>query len=128
LTGEVDVATRSKIVADFSADPSVRFLLATIGVGSEGLTLTAANHVIFLNLWWNPSSNNQARDRVIRIGQTKDVYVRILVSANTVEEQLLQLLRRKQLLFDALVRPVPPRVRADLARTLAVTGSARPAH
>lgn len=108
LTGAADIETRRKAVNDFSTDPFVKVLLATIGVGAEGLTLTAANKLYFVNLWWNPSTNNQARDRLIRIGQTRDVEVTVLVAKGTVEEHLLETLQRKQMLFDSLIKPTEP--------------------
>src|SRR5690606_34993763 len=45
--------------------------------GGVGLTLTAANHVIHLSRWWNPAVEDQATDRVFRIGQTRDVHVHL---------------------------------------------------
>ena len=70
---------------------------------SEGLTLTEANHVLFVNRWWNPSSNQQARDRVVRIGQERIVEVRNFVISGTVEERVSELLEAKELTFDELI-------------------------
>ena len=72
-------------------------------VASEGLTLTEANHVLFVNRWWNPSANAQAADRVLRIGQHRPVTVYYFVARNTVEDRLESLLERKQMDFDQLV-------------------------
>ena len=72
-------------------------------VASEGLTLTEANHAIFINRWWNPSTNSQAVDRIVRIGQHKPVTVYYLTSSNTVEDRLQALLDRKELTFAQLI-------------------------
>ena len=72
-------------------------------VGSEGLTLTEATQVVFINRWWNPSANAQAVDRVVRIGQTQAVDVYYLTCANTVEDRLQPMLDRKSLTFDELI-------------------------
>ena len=70
---------------------------------SEGLTLTAANHVLFINEWWNPSTNQQARDRVIRLGQERGVRVYRFMCRDTIEETLDGILHRKEALFGQVV-------------------------
>ena len=64
-------------------------------MGSEGLTLTEANHVIFLNEWWNPSSNRQAEDRVNRIGQQNHTFFHVLRSSKTIDENIGMILDNK---------------------------------
>ena len=59
------------------------------------MTLTEASTVIFLNEWWNPSSNRQAEDRVNRIGQKKVVNIYVLRSINSIDENISQILERK---------------------------------
>ena len=95
LTGEMDNATREGQLERFKADSSSTALLASTRVGGEGLTLTEANHVIFINEWWNPSSNLQARDRVVRIGQTRTVQVYSFRCRGTIEETLDRILETK---------------------------------
>ena len=103
ITGQTDSAARSSIVKAFqsSSDPFV--LLCSIRATAEGLTLTAANHVVFLNEWWNPAVNAQARDRVNRIGQKRAVYVYRLRSQGTVESKIDDLLASKSELFRKIV-------------------------
>lgn len=103
LLGEQSTDTRQSSVSDFKNLDKVRFLLASSRVGGEGLTLTEANHVIFFNEWWNPSSNDQARDRVVRVGQKKGVLVYTFVCRQTIEEMLLNILRHKRATFDDVV-------------------------
>src|SRR5699024_11285375 len=69
------------------------------------LTLTAANHVVHLDRWWNPAVENQATDRAFRIGQRRDVSVHKLVSAGTVEERIDSLLTEKQARSDLTIAP-----------------------
>ena len=103
ITGQTGSTARTGIVDSFqtAAEPSV--LLCSTRATAEGLTLTAANHVIFLNEWWNPAVNAQARDRVNRIGQQRDVFVHRLRAEGTVESRLDEILRTKAALFEEIV-------------------------
>ena len=69
FTGELDSSSRDQVLTKFKKDPMINVLNLNSHIGSEGLTLVEASNVIFLNEWWNPSSNRQAEDRVNRIGQ-----------------------------------------------------------
>ena len=103
LTGELELDERQRAVQRFKSDSNCAALLASMRVASEGLTLTEANHVIFINRWWNPSTNSQAIDRVMRIGQHRPVTVYYLTCTNTVEDRLQPLLDRKELTFAQLI-------------------------
>jgi SNF2 family DNA or RNA helicase len=103
LDGSVKATDRSGLIQRFRREPDVTALLATIWVAGEGLTLTEANHAIFLSEWWNPSTNRQARDRLVRIGQTRKVKVYRFICSNTVEEALVRVLDRKAALYSGLV-------------------------
>ncbi|CAD6960300.1 unnamed protein product [Tilletia laevis] len=74
------------------------FLIST-RAGGVGLNLTAANHVWLLDYWWNTSVENQAIDRIHRLGQTKAVTVHRYMIENTIEERIIRIQKRK----DALV-------------------------
>lgn len=80
-------------------------MLLSLRAGGTGLTLTAANHVVHLDRWWNPAVENQATDRAFRIGQRRDVMVHKLVSAGTVEERIDTVLQEKQELADLTIAP-----------------------
>lgn len=67
--------------------------------GGVGLNLTAANHVIHFDRWYNPSVENQATDRVFRIGQTKTVFVHKLICEGTFEEKINLMIEKKKVLF-----------------------------
>ena len=73
---------------DFNKDPSVFIGLLTTKVGGFGLNLTGADRAIILDPDWNPANDNQAVDRVFRIGQKKDVIVYRLVTMGTIEEKI----------------------------------------
>ena len=79
-------------------------LLANARSASEGLTLTEASTVIFLNEWWNPSSNRQAEDRVNRIGQTEPVIIYNLRALQTIDTNLAKILEKKSLLEKAFLQ------------------------
>ena len=112
LTGELNLAQRERAVQRFKADSSCSVLLASMRVASEGLTLTEANHVIFINRWWNPSTNSQAIDRVVRIGQRRSVTVYYLTCVDTIEDRLQPLLDRKRITFTQLIDALQYRPKA----------------
>lgn len=103
LTGQMDPAERETALRSFKHDKKVVALLCSSRVGGEGLTLTEANHVVFVNEWWNPSANVQARDRVVRIGQNRIVHVHRFRCRNTIEDVLDQILERKADMFAGIV-------------------------
>jgi SNF2 family DNA or RNA helicase len=103
IRGELSVDDRKNVIDEFKGNPEVVVLLASTKVAAEGLTLTEANNVIFVNKWWNPSSNLQARDRVVRIGQKKVVQVISFKTKKTLEESLERILIDKQRTFDQVV-------------------------
>ena len=67
------------------------------------MTLTEANHAVFINEWWGPSANAQARDRVVRLGQERVVHVHRFRCKGTIEEVLDQILARKSEAFANIV-------------------------
>jgi len=101
--GSLDSNERASILKKFKHNSSTSCLLCSGKIAGEGLNLTEANNVIFLNEWWNPSSNDQARDRVLRIGQTKTVNVYNLRTKNTVEESLEIILQTKTKITDNVI-------------------------
>ena len=103
MEGALDISQRNEMLRSFKEDDEEFVLLASTGVAREGLTLTEANHVIFFNEWWNPSANNQARDRVVRIGQTRAAQIHKFVCKNTIEENLQRILQKKEELFSKVL-------------------------
>ena len=98
INGEIDKDERERRLKTFKDTENTNVLVLNIAIGSEGLNLTEANVVIFLNEWWNPSTNRQAEDRVNRIGQHKDVEIHILRSLKTIDINLEKILTNKNIL------------------------------
>ncbi|HEX7238790.1 MAG TPA: SNF2-related protein, partial [Longimicrobiaceae bacterium] len=88
LHGGTSRPARDALVARFQAPDGPSVLLLSLRAGGTGLNLTAANHVVHFDRWWNPAVEDQATDRAFRIGQRRDVQVRKLVCAGTLEEIL----------------------------------------
>lgn len=103
FVGEMDAEARERTLDRFRTDEDAFVLLASTRIGGEGLTLTEANHVFLINQWWNPSASDQARDRVVRIGQRRSVRVYRFCCRGTLEEDLERILERKRELFDDMV-------------------------
>ncbi len=91
---------RGQLIAKFQGDTKTRVFVATLLTGGIGIDLTAASIVIHYDRWWNASKENQATDRVHRIGQNKNVQVFKLITKDTFEEKIDRLIRRKQDLFE----------------------------
>jgi len=103
LDGSTPTKKRPKMVETFNDDEGPPVFLISLKAGGTGLTLTAADHVIHLDPWWNPAVEAQATDRAHRIGQDKPVVAYKIVARGTVEEQILVLQDRKRELFEATV-------------------------
>jgi non-specific serine/threonine protein kinase len=104
LHGGVPRAQRDTMVTEFqNPEIDVPIMVLSLKAGGTGLNLTAANHVIHYDRWWNPAVENQATDRAFRIGQRKDVLVRKLVCAGTLEDRIDQLIASKRDLADRVV-------------------------
>ncbi|MEU4472904.1 DEAD/DEAH box helicase [Micromonospora sp. NPDC023888] len=103
LHGGLGKAERDAMVQRFqSADGPPLFVLS-LKAGGTGLTLTAANHVVHVDRWWNPAVEDQATDRAFRIGQRRRVQVRKFVCAGTVEEKVAAMIADKRSLAQRVV-------------------------
>ena len=105
VSGEDSLDDRARLIKKFKTDEKCFVLLCSARVGSEGLNLTEANNVIFFNEWWNPSLNDQARDRVIRIGQKKNVEIYKFRQHETIENRLEQIQNLKMDLTKKMISP-----------------------
>ncbi|WP_228809948.1 DEAD/DEAH box helicase [Nocardia otitidiscaviarum] len=103
LHGGVPKQRRDAMVTRFQESDGPPLLLLSLKAGGTGLNLTAANHVVHLDRWWNPAVENQATDRAFRIGQRRDVQVRKLVCVDTIEERIDDMLSGKRQLADLTV-------------------------
>ncbi|KAJ7660054.1 SNF2 family N-terminal domain-containing protein [Mycena rosella] len=98
--GDMSAKQREQAVQVFMSKDKARVMLMSLKCGGVGLNLTRANNVIALDLGWSPAIDQQAQDRVHRLGQTRKVLVKRLVIENTVEDRILALQERKQGLAD----------------------------
>lgn len=102
LHGGTPVATRGKLVREFQDPGGPPFFVLSVKAAGTGLTLTAANHVVHFDRWWNPAVENQASDRAYRIGQKRNVLIHKFVTPGTLEERIDEMIKAKQGLADAL--------------------------
>jgi SNF2 family DNA or RNA helicase len=103
LHGGVGKAGRDDLVTRFQSPGGPALFILSLKAGGTGLTLTAANHVVHVDRWWNPAVEDQATDRAYRIGQRRAVQVRKFVCAGTVEEKVSALIAGKRALADRIV-------------------------
>lgn len=102
MTGNTPVQKRSQIIESFNADPKCFIFLLTTRVGGLGLNLTGASRAIIFDPDWNPSTDNQAKERIYRYGQASDVEIYRLICKNTLEEAIYQ----KQIYKDCLSKKI----------------------
>jgi len=103
LHGGVSKVARDAMVARFQGPGGPPLFVLSLKAGGTGLTLTAANHVVHVDRWWNPAVEDQATDRAYRIGQSRQVQVRKLVCAGTLEEKIGAMIRDKRGLAASVV-------------------------
>ncbi len=94
---------RQKPVRDFQTAQGAAAMLVSLKAAGTGITLHAADYVFLLDPWWNPAVEDQAIDRVHRIGQTNTVFVYRMVTAGTIEERIQVLKGEKKQLFNQVV-------------------------
>ena len=103
LHGGLTKAQRDDLVLRFQQGEFPFFILS-LKAGGTGLNLTAANHVIHYDRWWNPAVENQATDRAYRIGQSRFVLVHKFITLGTLEERIDEMLEKKQALNDEIIQ------------------------
>jgi SNF2 family DNA or RNA helicase len=104
LYGGSSKKQREEMVDRFQNDPQgPRIFILSLKAGGVGLNLTRANHVFHFDRWWNPAVENQATDRVFRIGQTRNVQVHKFVCTGTLEERIHELIESKKALSEQIV-------------------------
>ena len=97
---------RDKIIEDFQNGEGPGALVLSLKAGGTGLNLTAANHVVLYDRWWNPAVEDQARDRAWRIGQTHTVIAHRLVCPGTVDERVEEVVEGKRRIADLVLPEV----------------------
>ena len=103
LHGGTPRAERDRLVASFQKDDRPGVFVLSLKAGGTGINLTAANHVVHVDRWWNPATEAQATDRAFRIGQRRDVQVHTLTCLGTLEERIDSLIAEKGELAERVV-------------------------
>jgi SNF2 family DNA or RNA helicase len=92
------------MIEQFNTDPDCQVFCASLLAGGVGIDLTGAQAVIHYDRWWNPAKEEQATARVHRMGQKKVVQVFRLITVDTLEEKIHQLLQEKRQLAASLIQ------------------------
>lgn len=102
--GKLTQKERTLVIDRFQSPSGPAMIVLSLKAGGFGLNLTEANQVIHLDQWWNPAVLDQATDRAFRIGQTKLVQVRKLITKGTLEEKINEMLKEKRHIADTVIR------------------------
>ena len=106
LTGSMSMEARYEAIGSFQRNPAPRALLISLRAGGVGLNLGGASHVVLFDRWWNPAVEVQAIYRAHRFERETPLHVVRFLVANTIEERIARILRRKEDLFDEVVESV----------------------
>lgn len=101
--GGCSVKQRAEMIERFQHNRADKIFILSLKAAGTGLNLTAANHVIHYDLWWNPAVEAQATDRAYRIGQKKDVMVHRFITKNSFEEKINEMIQQKKHLAEMTV-------------------------
>lgn len=107
LVGSMSMSARDAAITRFTEDPDCKIFLMSLKAGGVALNLTVASHVFLMDPWWNPAVERQAQDRIHRIGQYKPIRIVRFVIENTIEERILKLQEKKELVFEGTVGGCP---------------------
>ena len=103
LHGGTPIKQRQQMVDSFQREDGPPFFILSLKAGGTGLNLTAANHVVHFDRWWNPAIENQATDRAFRIGQKRNVLVHKFITSGTLEEKIDRMISEKQSTADQIL-------------------------
>lgn len=103
LVGSMSMAARDAAISRFTNEPDCKIFLMSLKAGGVALNLTVASHVFLMDPWWNPAVERQAQDRIHRIGQYKPIRIVRFVIEKTIEERILKLQEKKELVFEGTV-------------------------
>jgi SNF2 family DNA or RNA helicase len=100
IDGTMTLGRRKKVMDAFNTDNNATILLASIKAAGQGLNLTAASRAFIMEPMWNPAAETQAVDRIYRIGQKREVFIKRFQMADSIELKIVELQKRKQALAD----------------------------
>src|SRR5271155_3010630 len=104
MDGNTPIQHRQNMVDEFNNDPNLHVFLLTTKVGGLGINLTGADRVIIFDPDWNPSTDQQARERAWRLGQKREVEIYRLMTAGTIEEKIYHRQIFKQFLTNKILK------------------------
>jgi len=96
LDGTMNREMQETAIDQFQNDSHINIFLISLKAGGVGLNLTMANHLFMVDIWWNPAIEQQAFDRIYRMGQKKKVFIHRFIRKNSVEERILDLQKTKK--------------------------------
>ncbi|KAK9869992.1 hypothetical protein WA026_006091 [Henosepilachna vigintioctopunctata] len=104
LDGSVSTSNRKEIISSFNdINSQFKILLLSLTAGGVGLNLVGANHLFLVDIHWNPQLENQAQDRIYRMGQKKNVFIYKFITKDTIEERIKQLQENKLAISESLM-------------------------
>eukprot|EP01113_Clastostelium_recurvatum_P008814 TRINITY_DN14196_c0_g2_i5.p1 TRINITY_DN14196_c0_g2~~TRINITY_DN14196_c0_g2_i5.p1 ORF type:complete len:387 (+),score=119.81 TRINITY_DN14196_c0_g2_i5:149-1309(+) len=103
LDGRMNLMQKNAAISAFNTDPETSVFLISLKAGGMALNLTIASYCYLLDPWWNPAAEFQAIDRIYRLGQYKCIQVTRFIVPNTIEDRIMRLQHKKQLLFQSTV-------------------------
>ncbi|XP_040980357.1 DNA annealing helicase and endonuclease ZRANB3 isoform X5 [Aquila chrysaetos chrysaetos] len=113
IDGSVPSAERIHLVNQFQKDPDTRVAILSIQAAGQGLTFTAASHVVFAELYWDPGHIKQAEDRAHRIGQCSSVNIHFLIAKGTMDTLMWAMLNRKAKVTGSTLNGKKEKMQAD---------------
>ncbi|KAI8820231.1 SNF2 family N-terminal domain-containing protein [Fimicolochytrium jonesii] len=103
LDGRMGPMQRDTVIKQFMTDPNVTVFLVSLKAGGVALNLTEASRVFVMDPWWNPAVEDQAFDRIHRLGQYRPIKITRMIIENSIESRILQLQDKKKALFQSTV-------------------------
>ena len=104
LDGDMTGNERVNTISQFKSDPNVRVMLISYKVGSEGLNLVEATHCICIEPWWTNAVHNQAKARLWRMGQTKEVHIHNVYVRDSIEQRVVEICKDKDEMADSFLQ------------------------
>lgn len=103
IYGNTSLIQRQAAIKCFNENPEISVFLISLKAGGLALNLTEASYVFIADLWWNPSVEDQAMDRIHRIGQNRPIKITKIIIEDSIESRVLELQKKKKALFDSTI-------------------------
>lgn len=103
IYGSMSISQRKAAIEAFNTNKDITVFLISLKAGGVALNLTEASHVFIMDLWWNPAVEEQAMDRIHRIGQHRPIRIHKVIIEDSIESRILALQSKKKALFESAV-------------------------